>query len=74
MLSVTDAKKVIDDLQKYPFICSDTKIVTESKYVIMTQKEYERLIEKSRTQPCEGENHHERDTLPFGVRSKRRRE
>ena len=47
MLSVTDAKKVIDDLQKYPFICSDTKIVTESKYVIMTQKEYEKLIEIS---------------------------
>ena len=44
MLSVTDAKKVIDDLQKYPFICSDTEIVTESKYVIMTQKEYERLV------------------------------
>lgn len=48
MLDIKDAKKVIDDLQNYPFICSDTKIVTESKYVIMRQKEYEKLIALSK--------------------------
>lgn len=43
MLGIKDAMKVVDDLQNYPFICSDTEIVTESKYVIMTQKEYDSL-------------------------------
>ena len=44
MMSVKDARKVIDDLQNYPIICSDTAIITESKYVILPKKEYDSLI------------------------------
>ena len=44
MLSAKDAKTVINDLQNYPIICSNTAIITESKYVIMPKKEYDSLI------------------------------
>lgn len=38
MMNIKDARKIIDDLQNKPFLCSDEAIETDSGYVI-TRKE-----------------------------------
>lgn len=48
MMNIRDARKVIDDLQNKPFLCSDEKIETDSGYVI-TRKEVEKNGNKKRT-------------------------
>ena len=58
MMDSKDAKKIIDDLQNYPFICSNTKIVTESGYVIMPQKEYDALAAAAESRRTSHEQDH----------------
>lgn len=35
MMNIKDARKVIEDLQNKPFLCSDEAIETDSGYVII---------------------------------------
>lgn len=42
MMDIKDARKVINDLENKPFLCSDTEIQTESGYII-TRKEVKKM-------------------------------
>lgn len=42
MMDITDARKVIENLQTRPFFCSDDHIELDNGYVIMKKEEYER--------------------------------
>ena len=45
-MDVKDIKKVIEDLQTKPAICSDTTMITDSGYVITTRQHYEQIISR----------------------------
>lgn len=49
MMDIKDARKVIDDLENKPFLCSGTEIQTESGYVI-TRKEVKKNGDQKRTE------------------------
>lgn len=42
MMDINDVKKLIDNVTKRPFFCSDTEITTDNGYVITTKEHYER--------------------------------
>lgn len=43
MMDITDAKKVIENLQARPFICSDDSMVLDNGYVVMRKGAYDCL-------------------------------
>ena len=49
MMDIKDARKVINDLENKPFLCSDTEIQTESGYII-TRKEVKTNGDQKRTE------------------------
>lgn len=46
MMDITDAKKVIENLQTRPFICSDDSMILDNGYVIMLKEDYDKLKQK----------------------------
>ena len=49
MMDIKDARKVINDLENKPFLCSDTEIQTESGSII-TRKEVKKNGDQKRTE------------------------
>lgn len=49
MMNIEDARKVINDLESKPFLCSDTEIQTDSGYII-TRKEGKKNGDQKRTE------------------------
>ncbi len=45
MMSIRDAEKVIDNLNKKPFICSENYIKTDNGYVIVKKEYFEKYQE-----------------------------